>query len=147
MKAINTYINNVDICKCGCGILYKIAFNNGKLLVCISKLTNTIDENNVKVVSSGGIETAVRIINIYLDDRDICEDALKLFLVITPSYTKNDGANKIIVEHQVKAGKEGGIETIVKVMNVHVDCPLICEWGCRTLLNMITNNGKNTEKK
>ena len=40
------------------------------------------------VVSSGGIETVVRIIDTNLNDRDMCEDALKLFLVIKTDHCK-----------------------------------------------------------
>ena len=47
-----------------------------------------------------------------------------------------------IAENKVKVGAEGGIETVVKVINAHINNASICYAGCGVLCEMITN-GKN----
>ena len=41
-------------------------------------------------------------------------------------------------------GEAGGIETVVKAINTHIDNADVCEQGCGALWSM-TINGKNTE--
>ena len=53
---------------------------------------------------------------------------------------------KLTDESQVKAGTAGGIEAVVKVINIHIDNADVCEEGCNTLRNMTCDNGKNTDK-
>ena len=45
----------------------------------------------------------------------------------------------------MKAGAIGGIESVVKAINTHIDNGGVCERGCCALNNM-TANGKNTNK-
>ena len=44
----------------------------------------------------------------------------------------------------MKAGAAGGIEAVVKAINIHIDNANVCEQGCGALWNM-TANGKNNE--
>ena len=46
----------------------------------------------------------------------------------------------------MKAGTAGGVEAVVKAINTHIENADLCESGCWALLNMATNNGKNTDK-
>ena len=41
----------------------------------------------------------------------------------------------------MKAVAVAGIETIVRVINIHINNAGVCKWGCRTLMN-IPDNGK-----
>lgn len=43
-------------------------------------------------------------------------------------------------EYMVKAGKEGGIKTIIKVMNIHMDNDDVCQNCCISLCVMIKDN-------
>ena len=47
-------------------------------------------------------------------------------------------------ENAAAAGEAGGIETVVKAMNTHINNPDMCENGCGALNNMTANNGKRT---
>ena len=40
------------------------------------------------------------------------------------------------------AGEAGGIETVVKAINIHINNTSVCKWGCCALKNMTANNGK-----
>ena len=40
----------------------------------------------------------------------------------------------------MKAGEAGGIEVVVKAMNIHIGSAEICEQGCMSLLNMTANS-------
>ena len=42
----------------------------------------------------------------------------------------------------MKAGTAGGIETVVKAINTHIDNAGVCENGCGALRNMTVNNSK-----
>lgn len=42
-----------------------------------------------------------------------------------------------LAKSQIIAGNEGGIETIIKVMNTHIDNDEICKRCCFLLCNMI----------
>ena len=46
----------------------------------------------------------------------------------------------------MKAGAAGGIETVVKAINTHINNAEVCYHGCDALWNMATNNGKITDK-
>ena len=46
----------------------------------------------------------------------------------------------------MKVVTAGGIETVVKAINTHIDNARVCEWGCGALLNMTENNGKMIDK-
>ena len=46
----------------------------------------------------------------------------------------------------MKAGAAGGIEAVVKAINIHIENVDICEYGCGALCNMTANNGKNFDK-
>ena len=52
---------------------------------------------------------------------------------------------KLIAENQVKAGAAGGVEAVVKAINIHIDNVDVCEHGCCALRNM-TNNRKYTDE-
>ena len=47
----------------------------------------------------------------------------------------------------MKAAVVGGIETVVKAINTHVDNVDVCEAGCGVLLDMARDSGKNTINK
>ena len=40
----------------------------------------------------------------------------------------------------------GGIETVVKVINTHIENADVCKQGCSVLRNMIVDNGKTLIK-
>ena len=43
----------------------------------------------------------------------------------------------------MKAGATGGIETVVKAINTHIDNADVCKQGCGALLRMTENDSKN----
>ena len=45
VKAINTHINNADVCKSGCDALRNMAFNNGKNTV-IKQIKHEMNTNS-----------------------------------------------------------------------------------------------------
>ena len=45
----------------------------------------------------------------------------------------------------MKAGEAGGIETVVKAINTHIDDADVCEQGCGAL-DYMALNGKSTDK-
>ena len=49
---------------------------------------------------------------------------------------------KQAAESKVQAGAEGGIETVVKAINIHIKNPSVCKYGCGALWNMTCKNGK-----
>ena len=46
----------------------------------------------------------------------------------------------------MKAGKAGGTEAIIKVINTHIDNANVCKCGCAVLCFMIDAKGKNIDK-
>ena len=44
----------------------------------------------------------------------------------------------------MKAGAAGGIDTVVEVVNTHINNAGVCYSGCGVLINMTVFNGKNT---
>ena len=42
----------------------------------------------------------------------------------------------------MKAGKAGGVEAVVKAINIHIGNVDVCEKGCASLNNMTEDNGK-----
>ena len=46
----------------------------------------------------------------------------------------------------MKAGAAGGVETVLKAINTHIDDTDVCENGCGALRSMALN-GKNTDSK
>ena len=46
----------------------------------------------------------------------------------------------------MKSGAVGGIETVAKAMNTHIDNDYVCQQGCGALWNMAEGNGKNIGK-
>ena len=51
---------------------------------------------------------------------------------------------KWTAENKVKAGTAGGIDAVVKAINIHISNAGVCENGCCALRSMTYNNGKNT---
>ena len=54
---------------------------------------------------------------------------------------------KLTAENQVKAGAAGGIETIVKAINTHINNHDVCKQGCGALSSMTKDNGKKRTKQ
>ena len=46
----------------------------------------------------------------------------------------------------MKAGAEGGIEAIVKAINIHINNSDVCRRGCSALWNLAHSRGKNIDK-
>ena len=46
----------------------------------------------------------------------------------------------------MKAGRAGGVEAVVKVINAHINNVDMCYVGCTVLRNMIVDNGKTLIK-
>ena len=47
----------------------------------------------------------------------------------------------------MRAGAAGGIETVVKAINTHIDNADVCEQGCGALWNMTINGKEVTDKQ
>ena len=45
----------------------------------------------------------------------------------------------------MKAGEGGAIEVILNVMRTHINNAGVCEEGCKALINIAHNNGKQIE--
>ena len=52
----------------------------------------------------------------------------------------------MIDDNEIKAGKVGGIEAVVKAINTNITDVDVCEQGCGALCNM-TAKGKMHQKK
>ena len=58
--------------------------------------------------------------------------------ILASQYNKNEW----IAENRVMAGEAGGIETVVKAINIHINNVDVCGYGCSALWNMTVDNGK-----
>ena len=47
----------------------------------------------------------------------------------------------------MKAGTAGGVEAVVKTINTHINNAGVCEKGCKALMGMTEDNGKNKTTK
>ena len=108
-------------------------------------------ENQVKAGAAGGIEAVVKAINTHINNADVCENGCSALCNITANngktVTNNKHINKMeIDENQVKAGITGGIEAVVKAINIHINDANVCEQGCVALMYITANNSKNTDK-
>ena len=75
MKAINTHIDNVDVCENGCDSLWNMTANNGNYSdkVCQKQIKWTA-ENKEAAGEAGAIEAVVKAINTHIDNADVCEN-------------------------------------------------------------------------
>ena len=90
MKAINTHIDNADVCENGCWALRNMTFNNGKTANKNSKSTNEmLDENQVNAGTVGGIEAVVKAVNTHIDNADVCEQGCGALWNMTCNNGKN----------------------------------------------------------
>ena len=95
VKAINTHINNVNICKQGCGALWSIILNNGKNTnkSKVKAKMKWTAENQVKAGTSGGIEAVVKAINTHIRNAGVCENGCGAFVSITKGNGKSTDQN------------------------------------------------------
>lgn len=49
-------------------------------------------------------------------------------------------------KNEIKAGKAGAIEVIIKAIGTHTNNKNVCEKGCRALCNVTTNGKKQISK-
>ena len=86
----------------------------------------------MKAGTAGGIEAVVKAINAHIKNADVCEKGCCALLNITFNNRKNTAQietkqkMKQIAENKVRAGTAGGIETIVKAINTHIDNAEVC---------------------
>ena len=75
VKAINTHIDDVDVCYNGCGALMNMTSNNGKTLIKTqhNKQMKWADENRVEARTAGGIEVIVKALNTHIGNANVCE--------------------------------------------------------------------------
>ena len=95
VKAINTHINNADVCRTGCGALWDMA-NNSKTLIsqqALSKMKQTA-ENKVKAGETGGIEAVVKAISIHIDNADVCQQGCSTLWCMTVNNGKRTNKTK-----------------------------------------------------
>ena len=102
----------------------------------------------MKAGAAGGIEAVVKAINTHIDNPDVCEEGCGALWGMT-EYNSNgkyidNTTNKMkrTDENQVKAGKIGGNEAVVKAISIHINNVGVCEHGCRALLSLTCDNGK-----
>ena len=96
------------------------------------------------------IEILTKIISTYISNVEICKWGLNALCSLAFPY---DGKvpPKHSVHHNMKiinvkvAVSVGGIETVLKAINTHINNAGVCYAGCCALRNM-TVNGKNTDK-
>ena len=70
VKAINTHIDNTDMCRAGCHAL-KSMINNGTDLIKCNSLTKQTAKNQVEE-GARGIETVVKAINVHVANANMC---------------------------------------------------------------------------
>ena len=59
----------------------------------------------------------------------------------------NDKKTNFSAENQMKAGEAGGIETMVKVLEAHINNFEICKQGCMAIMVMAVNSKAKRKKK
>ena len=99
---------------------------------------------------AGGIETIVKAISTHVGNPNVCRNgcnALKCMI-------ENNGKDGIKIlekaqqkliwtdENKVKAVSAGGVEAVVKAINIHISYADVCKLGCDILKDMTENNGK-----
>ena len=72
VKAINTHVDNTNVCEQGCGALMSMT-NNGKNTEKTKKM-NWVDENRVKAGAAGGIEVVVKAIDTHTNGIGVCQN-------------------------------------------------------------------------
>ena len=58
---------------------------------------------------------------------------------MTLANAANNKMIKFTAENQERVGTAGGVETVLKVINAHVDDLMACKQGCETLLSLISD--------
>ena len=75
VKAINTHIGSVDVCRTGCATLLNMIINGKALIKQQIKSKNKLTvENRVKAGAAGGIEAVVKAISTHIDNAGVCEE-------------------------------------------------------------------------
>ena len=108
----------------------------------------------MKAGAVGGIEAIMQAINKHIDNADVCYAGYGALCIMTAN-GKNNWLNtgqqnmkwKWTAENRVKAGASGGIEAVVKAINIHINNIGVCEKGCRALCNMTANSKNNWIKQ
>ena len=102
-------------------------------------------ENQVKAGAAGGIEAVVKAINTHINNADVCKTGCGALINMTINGKNNNQKKKTQMkwtdENKAKASAAGGIEAVVKAINIHIYNAVVCLSGCGTLYNM-TANGK-----
>ena len=105
----------------------------------------------MKAETAGVIEAVVRAISAHIDNADVCIQGCCALRNMVSGNGKSTDKNSTMKqkwtdENKLKAEKEGGIEVIMNAINTHIDNPNVREQGCSTLWNMVSDNGKSTDK-
>lgn len=82
-----------------------------------------------------------RIINIHINDVDICENG---FIVLLNIITDNGEYNHTFLQRKniVIADNFGAVEMIVKALEIHINNYNVCNIGSKILWNIVTSQGK-----
>ena len=107
VKAINTHINNADVCQFGCHALWNMT-NNGKNTDKAPINENEMKwtaENQVKAGAAGGIEAVVKAINTHISNAGVCDAGCGALWNMTfngKNTTENTDNNKMKWNEQLR---------------------------------------------
>ena len=95
VKAINTHIGSVDVCRTGCATLLNMIINGKALIKQQIKSKNKLTvENRVKAGAAGGIEAVVKAINAHINNAGVCENGCGALWNMTTNNGKTLTQNK-----------------------------------------------------
>ena len=119
MAIMNAHLKNADVQEFFCKELLKKITKN--------KITTTKDhlQNQLMVVTAGGIKAVVAAMNAHLNNAAVQEYGCIILMRIA-----------VLAEKQPKVAVAGGIEAVVAAMNAHLDNAAIQEFGCWALSNI-----------
>ena len=151
-------MNNALVCEKCCAALGNITLNGFKLNKLLIRRYDLyfffVDENVVMAGKSDIINVIIKAMGIHINSPGVCE-----YGCVALSNIASDGNLKkrsqfgnsfhnlfvFLDKNEIKAGKAGAIEVVIKAIGTHTSNKRICEKGCRALSNL-TSNGKKKNK-
>ena len=73
----------------------------------------------------------------------VVRSGMLCLIIVEISIAWNNHKWSFIAENKAKTARIGGVETVVKIMNTHINNADICYKGLNTLLEMTTNSKAN----
>ena len=119
--------------------------NLNKKLFAFNPLLNAVG-NQMRIRRAGGLEAVINVMNTNIDRPVLCLHGCGIIFHFTETIGKYKISpvidNNLHVAGQEDVRNAGGISTVIRAMNIHINDTDVCKHGCRALEGLLENNRK-----